>query len=145
MTSAERPDLSTRTDIHDLVVDFYREVVWDDLLDAVFDGVAEIDWETHIPKLVDYWCRIVLDDPGPKYPIMAAHRALHALEPLGPEHCDRWWTLWSECIDRGWSGPRAEHARSHATSLMAGMARHVFGFEWSPPLAAKGPVGLVVS
>lgn len=138
-------DLDTRTAVHDLVVDFYREIVFDDLLEHVFGDVAEVDWEIHIPKLVDYWCRILLDDPGPKYPIMAAHRDLHALEPLHPEHCDRWWTLWSTCIDRQWSGPRAQHARDHAASLMSGMARHVFGFEWSPPELAADDVDLLVS
>lgn len=48
-------DLDTRPQIHDLVVRFYREIVFDDLLGPVFDEVAEVDWSTHIPKLIDYW------------------------------------------------------------------------------------------
>jgi hypothetical protein len=45
-------DLDTRTQIHDLVVRFYREVVFDDLLGPVFADVAEVDWSVHIPKLI---------------------------------------------------------------------------------------------
>ena len=48
-------DLTTRANVHDLVVDFYREIVFDELLEPVFDEVAEVDWASHIPRLIDYW------------------------------------------------------------------------------------------
>src|SRR5688500_14309868 len=51
-------DLVSRAQVHDLVVDFYRRVALDDLLGPVFGEVAEVDWSVHIPKLVDYWCRV---------------------------------------------------------------------------------------
>ena len=47
-------DLVSRADIHDLVVEFYREVVFDDLLAPFFGEVAEVDWSQHIPRLIDY-------------------------------------------------------------------------------------------
>ena len=50
--------------VHALVVDFYREVAFDDLLGPMFGEVAEVDWATHIPKLIDYWCRVLLGQPG---------------------------------------------------------------------------------
>lgn len=130
---ADAPDLVTRVAVHDLVVDFYREVVFDDLLGPVFSDVAEVDWAEHIPKLVDYWSRILIGELGSGRPITGVHRDLHGTEPLRPEHCDRWWTLWTECIDARWKGPVADRAEAHARSLMTGMARHVFGFEWAPP------------
>ena len=43
-----RGDLARRADIHDLVVAFYREIVFDDLLAPVFDEVADVDWAVHI-------------------------------------------------------------------------------------------------
>ena len=70
-------DLSTRTQIHDLVVDFYREIVFDDLLAPVFGEVAEVDWAVHIPKLIDYWCRVLLAQPGYVGTILHAHRHVH--------------------------------------------------------------------
>ena len=127
-----RTDLLTRVDVHDLVVEFYREVVFDDVLEPVFGGVAEVDWALHIPRLVDYWCWILLGEDGSVGPVMAVHRHLHGLEPIRVEHCDRWYGLWAGCVDSRWAGPTAERAKSHAKSLMAGMARHIFGFEWSP-------------
>ena len=125
-------DLDSRTAIHDLVVDFYRAIVFDDLLDPVFSEVAEVDWGEHIARLVDYWCRILLGDTDHIGPIMAAHRHLHELSPVRPEHCDRWFALWVECVDARWSGPVALRAKGHAASVMRGMAGHVFGVEWVP-------------
>jgi len=37
-------DLDRRAEIHDLVVGFYREIVFDDLLAPVSGVVAEFDW-----------------------------------------------------------------------------------------------------
>ncbi len=125
-------DLDSRSAIHDLVVEFYREIVFDEVLDPMFSEVAEVDWTEHIPKLVDYWCRILLRTEDYSGPIMAAHRDLHDMEPVTLEHCDRWYDLWVRSVDSSWEGPVAEHAKSHAASVMAGMARHVFGVAWTP-------------
>ena len=128
-----RADLSTPAAIHDLVTRFYREIVFDDLLAPVFDEVAEVDWTTHIPNLIDYWCWIVLGTDRYRGAVTATHRHLHARQALTPAHCDRWYQLWCSTIDESWVGPCAEKATTHAAALMAGMAKHVFGFEWTPP------------
>lgn len=129
-------DLDTRAGVHDLVVEFYREVVNDDLLGPVFEEVAEVDWSIHIPRLVDYWCNILLGQGAGLGSIMGPHRELHSRSRVLPEHCDRWFVLWSQTVTRSWRGPVADHAVEHAASLMKGMARHVFGVTWSPP---EGP------
>jgi len=131
--SDPRSDLSTPAAIHDLVTRFYREIVFDDLLAPVFDEVAEVDWTVHIPNLIDYWCWIVLGTEPYRGAVTATHRHLHARQALRPAHCDRWYQLWCSTIDESWAGPCADKARTHAAALMAGMAKHVFGFEWVPP------------
>ena len=129
-----RPDLIGRSEVHDLVVDFYREVVFDDLLEPIFGEVAEVDWAEHIPTLVDYWCRILHGTATSPFAVMATHRHLHSIRALRAEHCDRWYELWVECVEARWSGPSAEHAVHHAAALMSGMARRLFGVEWTPPV-----------
>lgn len=133
-----RPDLSSRSAVHDLVTSFYREIVFDDLLAPVFDEAAEVDWSAHIPNLIDYWCWILLGPPRYRGAVTATHRQLHRECPITPALCDRWYTLWCAAVDDGWAGPCADKAKSHAATLMAGMAKHVFGFEWTMP---AGPVG----
>ena len=129
-------DLSTPTDVHDLVVAFYREVVFDDLLEPVFGEVAEVDWAEHIPRLIAYWQRIIFGSVDYGGTVTATHRHLHTLEAIRPEHCERWYALWVRCVRSEWSGPNAEHAVRHAELVMAGLARRVFGYEWAPPAAS---------
>ncbi|MGQ0618049.1 MAG: group III truncated hemoglobin [Acidimicrobiia bacterium] len=126
-------DLDSRSEIHDLVVGFYREVVFDDLLAPVFGEVAEVDWSIHIPKLIDYWCRVLLGQPGYTGGLLAPHRDVHELEPFRVEHFDRWYTLWAQTIDGAWGGPTAQRAKTHAARIGASLAHRLLGVDWEPP------------
>ena len=104
--------MSTPTQVDYLVTAFYREVVFDEVLEPIFGEVAEVDWAEHIPKLIDYWCWILLGTDGYPGAVTRTHRHLHALQAIQPIHCDRWYGLWTQCIDEGWSGPIASRGRT---------------------------------
>lgn len=128
-----RGDLDTPTEIHNLVTSFYREVVFDELLEPVFGEVAEVDWAEHIPRLIDYWCWILLRQPGYRGALMETHRHLHGLEPLRREHCDRWYALWVRSVDEQWRGPKADEAKHYAARMMSNVAGRIIGIDWQPP------------
>lgn len=127
-----RHDIEARRDVHDLVVGFYREVVFDDLLDPVFGEVAEVDWAVHIPRLVDYWCQVLLGERGYVGALIASHQHVHDIEPLRIEHFDRWYDLWVRSIDADWAGPTAERAKRHAARIGGSLARKVLDRPWDP-------------
>ena len=131
-TPREPADLDTRARIHDLVVDFYREVAMDDLLGPVFGEVAEVDWAAHIPKLIDYWCRVLHREPGYDGYILRAHQKVDALEPFHAELFDRWFKLFVEAVDRQGQGPVAAQAKRHAAQIAAMLSRQVTGTDWAP-------------
>ena len=120
-------DLDSRSAIHDLVVAFYREIVFDDLLGPVFDEVAETDWAVHIPRLIDYWCRILLGEHVYRGALLEAHREVHHRDPLRDEHFDRWYQLWVASIDARWRGPKADHAKRHAAATAGLISRRLRG------------------
>ena len=126
-------DLDSRAAIHDLVVGFYREIVFDELLEPVFGEVAEVDWALHIPKLIDYWCRVLLRQPGYLGSILEAHQHVHDLKPLRIEHFERWYGLWIESIDARWHGPRADLAKEHAARIGKTLARQLMDVTWTRP------------
>lgn len=126
-------DVATPAQVHDLVTVFYREIVFDELLEPIFGVVAEVDWADHIPKLIDYWCWILFGTEPYPGAVARVHRHLHEEHALTSEHCDRWYALWADSVDSRWEGPHADHAKRHARTLMTGMAKRIFGFEWSPP------------
>lgn len=126
------PDLDRRSRIHDLVVDFYREVAMDEVLGPVFNEVAEVDWAEHIPKLIDYWCRVLLRQPGYDGYILRAHQRVAAVEPFRAEMFDRWFQLFVDAVDREWCGPVADRAKEHAAQIANVLSRQVVGENWAP-------------
>lgn len=131
-------DLDSRTAIHDLVVGFYREIVFDEVLGPVFDEVAETDWAVHIPRLIDYWCRILLGEPGYRGVLLEAHREVHDREAFRTEHFDRWYALWIRSIDAKWQGPHADHAKAHAEATLGLISRRLRGVDH---VAGREPAG----
>ena len=132
------PDLDSRTCIHDLVIRFYREVSCDDLLGPIFEEVAEVDWASHIPKLIDYWCLVLLGEPGYDGFMLGAHQQVHQCEGFRVELFDRWYELFVTTIDDGWRGPRAQRAKAHAARAAAGLSRRLIGLDWKVPGRAVG-------
>jgi hemoglobin len=126
-------DLDSRSEIHDLVVRFYREIVFDELLGPVFADVAEVDWSIHIPKLIDFWCRVLLGEPGYDGYILHAHQEVHEIEAFQPELFDRWYRLFVESVDEGWQGPFAEAAKVHAARMAGVLSRRLLAVDWKPP------------
>lgn len=133
-------DLDNRTEIHDLVVTFYREVASDDLLGPIFGEVAEVDWSVHIPKLIDYWCRVLLRERGYDGFVLAPHQRIHSLEAFRPELFERWLGLFVEVVDEGWQGSTADAAKAHAAKIAAILSRQLLGAEWDrkPSVAWRG-------
>jgi hemoglobin len=137
-----RPDLTTRSQIHDLVVVFYRELIMDEVLDQVFEEVAEVDWSTHIPLLIDYWCRVLLGHQTYQGALLVAHRHVHEQQAFEAEHFDRWYGLWVMTIDQGWAGPLAEKAKSHAARIAGSLARQLPEITWKPGQPATCPAAV---
>ena len=125
-------DLDSRSQIHNAVVSFYRDLVMDDLLGPLFEEIAEVDWRTHIPLLIDYWCRVLLGHQNYQGTILGAHRRVHELEPLTADLFDRWYGLWAATIDQGWAGPSAEKAKAHAAKIAGSLARQLAQIAWDP-------------
>ena len=107
------PDISSEEDIRTLVNSFYDLVRKDDLLQPIFDDVAKVNWDEHLPHLCDFWSALLLGTrrfqgkPWPK----------HAVLPVGKDHFRRWLALFFETVDRHFAGPRAEAAKGFAASI----------------------------
>jgi hemoglobin len=125
-------DLDSRSAIHDLVVDFYREIALDPDLGRVFGEVAEVDWSEHIPRLIDYWARVLLGDPAYDGYILRPHQHVHELEPLRLDYFTRWYSLFEACVDARWEGPAADRAKDHAARMATILARRILDEVWPP-------------
>ena len=106
-------DIQTKDDIRKLVDSFYKKVNQDDLLSPIFNKIAKVNWEEHLPIMVDFWNTILLEKKaftGQPYP-------KHAALPIRKEHFDRWLSYFSATLDEYFNGPTAEEARRLASQI----------------------------
>ena len=68
--------------------------------------------------------------PGYDGSILGPHRHVHEIEAFRLEHFDRWYRLWVVSVDAGWSGPRADRAKTHAARIARSLARQLLGSDW---------------
>jgi hemoglobin len=108
-----RTDIATEQDIKTLVDSFYDKVNQDELLSPIFNGVAKVDWQHHLPVMYSFWSSMLLRTatyqgrPWPK----------HALLPVNATHFARWLSLFKQTVDEHFAGPKADEARNIAASI----------------------------
>lgn len=112
-----KPDISSRTDINNLLASFYGKVKKDETIGFIFTDVAKVDWEHHIPIIADFWETILLDNPVYKKNAMEVHYALNKKVPLQKQHFEKWLALFSSTIDEMYEGKTALLAKTRAKAI----------------------------
>lgn len=110
-------DVTTREDVELLVRSFYEKVRKNKTLGYIFDDVIKIDWEHHIPILVDFWETILLDTNSYTRNAMAEHFKVNQKIRLEPVHFSTWLYLFDSTIDELFSGEKASLAKKRAHSI----------------------------
>ena len=89
VVSEKRPDLTGRPDIEKLVNQFYERVRSDASLGFIFDKIAQINWETHLPRMYAFWETVIFRSGGYRGNPLAAHAKLVPLTNMGREQFER--------------------------------------------------------
>ena len=111
--------IESRSDIEVLVNEFYAKVRKDDLIGPIFNDVAKVHWDEHLPKITNFWCDLMLGEEtyfGRPFP---PHIPLNLEVP----HFERWLTLFIETVDEHYVGLKAEEIKHRAL----GIARNFLG------------------
>lgn len=120
---SERADLNSREQIQRFVRLFYAELLIDERLKPLFLGIARIDLEQHLPRIVDYWCKLLLGDTSYQRHTMNIHRDLHAKQPLTEADFKQWLTLFERTLVHHFHGDGADRAMYLARRIAANMQK----------------------
>jgi hemoglobin len=107
--ASAQPDILDRPDLVKLVDAFYVKVRADEPLGHVFDGVAKVDWSTHLPKLYDFWDTVLFRAGTFRGNPMAAHAKLLAETDMSWPLFERWLELFRETVNEHFAGENADH------------------------------------
>jgi hemoglobin len=112
-----KTDISSRTDIEKIVLQFYEAVKADETIGFIFTEVVKMNWEKHIPVIVDFWETILLDNPVYTKNAMEVHYDLNNKIPLRKAHFDSWVHLFITTVDDLFEGKIAALAKTRAKSI----------------------------
>ncbi len=111
------PDIKDRADIQKFVDHFYEKVLTDEKIGFIFNEVAQINLEHHMPVMYDFWETTLFHNNIYRGNPMQVHLDLHTKSKLKKEHFDRWLQLFMETIDNLFEGEKAELAKTRALSI----------------------------
>ena len=114
-------DITSRADIEKMVLQFYEKVKADKIIGFIFTEVVHMNWEKHIPVIVDFWETILLDNPVYTKNAMEVHYDLNKKIPLQKEHFKSWVHLFTTTVDDLFEGKTAALAKTRAKSIAAVM------------------------
>jgi len=110
-------DIQSRSDIELLMATFYEKVRKDDTIGYIFNDIAKINWEHHIPVICDFWETLLLNAVSYSKNAMAVHYALNRKIQLEEKHFQRWLQLFFDTVDDLFSGNTATMAKKKAKSI----------------------------
>ena len=114
---ATKKDIESRADIDRFIRSFYEQVTLDETIGIIFTQVVKMDWDHHIPLIIDFWETILLDQPVYKKNAMEVHYQINKIFPLQKKHFEAWLLLFNTIIDDMYAGPVTELAKKRAAGI----------------------------
>ena len=112
-----KTDISNREDILILMKAFYDQLLLDKKMAYLFNDVAKIDMEKHLPIIVDFWEMVLFQTSGYQKNVMKVHQLLNEKSPITKEHFDIWLRTFNEIIDEKFEGDHVIIAKQRALSI----------------------------
>jgi hemoglobin len=112
-----KKDIENRKEIILLVDTFYNSVQQNNLLGNIFNNIAQINWEKHLPKMYDFWDSILFGKAIYKGNPMLTHFDLQKKTPLQNIEFETWKNLFFETVDNLFEGENANTIKQKAQSI----------------------------
>lgn len=112
-----KSDIKDREDIRLLIDTFYDKVKINDVIGPIFNDVAQLDWDHHMPIMYDFWSGLLLGERGYTGNPMEKHIALSKKTTMSEVEFSEWLKLFIQTTDDLFQGPRAEDAKHRASNI----------------------------
>ena len=109
----EKKDISTQEDIKQMVDSFYDKVNQHELLSPIFNDIAKVDWDSHLPIMYRFWGSILLGEATYTGHPFAKHIPL----PINRYHFEAWVSLFIKNVAEQFEGTNAEEAMLRAKTI----------------------------
>lgn len=110
-------DIQNRRDIETLINAFYAKARASSIIGYIFNEVANVNWEEHLPKMYSFWASMLLDEQSYSGNPMTQHIALSKMTSMTETEFSEWIRLFHLTIDELFTGPKATEAKLRAANI----------------------------
>ena len=111
-------DINDDNDIKKLVHTFYGNVQMDERLSYIFNDFAKVDWDKHLPNMVDFWSNLLFQTGRYDGQPFRKHLPL----PVKESDFKRWYDLFEHTVDELFTGERADYTKELAGKIASSFA-----------------------
>ena len=112
-----KKDIENREDIILLVNTFYNSVKENKTLGYIFNDVAKIEWESHLPKMYSFWASLLLAEHSFSGNPMEKHIALSKITSMTETEFSEWILLFTNTVDALFEGETANEVKLRAGNI----------------------------
>ncbi len=112
-----KADITTEEDIRQLVDRFYTKIRENETLGYIFDDVANVNWDQHLPVMYKFWASALLDAQSYRGSPLDKHIALSKITPMTEKEFFTWIPLFKETVDELFQGAVAEDAKARGEQI----------------------------
>ncbi|TAE35446.1 MAG: group III truncated hemoglobin [Sphingobacteriales bacterium] len=112
-----KKDIENAHDIKILVDTFYQKAVKNNLLGPIFNDIAKVNWEHHLPVMYSFWSSVLLGTAGYVGNPMDAHFRLNQKITLTDTDFNTWKDLFVQTVADLFEGEIANEAKKKAISI----------------------------
>ncbi|MEP7164714.1 MAG: group III truncated hemoglobin [Ferruginibacter sp.] len=121
-----KKDIEAGRDIELLVNRFYDKVKTSSVIGYIFNDVAKVNWEKHLPVMYRFWENVIFYTGVYTGNPLLVHKQLDKLFPLAPQHFAEWNILFSSTVDELFEGEKANLAKQRAISISTVIQMEIF-------------------
>jgi hemoglobin len=112
-----KKDIETREDVEMLVNTFYSKVRGNAVIGYIFNDVAKVDWEHHLPKMYSFWAGLLLGERGFTGNPMQRHIELSKQTTMSEVEFAEWLLLFNQTTDELFEGEKADEAKIRGANI----------------------------
>ena len=119
-------DIVSSNEIKMVIDTFYEKVRADASIGFIFNDIAKVDWEHHMPIMYTFWESTVFGTGTYTRNAMTPHFVLQDKVKFTAAHFERWVFFFVTTVDELYAGENAEIMKMRATSI-AGLMQNKLG------------------
>ncbi len=112
-----KEDISNRNDIERLVMVFYDNVKKNESIGFFFWQVVKVDWDKHIPIMVDFWENVLFHTGSYSGNPMEVHRKVNIKHNMTQEHFNAWLHIFISTVNELYAGEQAQNIIQRASNI----------------------------